>query len=178
MLIKCLAVKSVTVGDYPGQFVGALTNSTIFQKKFRRLYPGMVPCTLPSATLEGRFLVPTPSEILSSYPLHPPYLVARFDQIVKEKVNQDLISAWDAFSKLDVQFPPPDKRRSKTSALHLGVWELYDEIPHITKDSVAQPDDVIVAMDRFLQLIQNSVGSKLRNILKEYYPQQFDRQMW
>lgn len=137
----------------------------------------MVPRNLPSATTVGRFLVPTPSEILSSNPLHPPYLVARFDQIVKENVNQDLISAWDIFSELAVQFPPLDKQRSKMPALHLGVWELYVKLPRITKDSVAQPDDVIVPMDKFLQLIQDSVGPKLRNIFKEYYPQQFDRQM-
>jgi len=59
----------------------------------------------------------------------------------------------------------PDKRRSKTSALHLGVWELYDEIPRITKDSVAQPGDVIIARIGFSNN-QDSVGPKLPTSLK------------
>jgi hypothetical protein len=164
----------VTVEDYPR---GAPTDAKKFRKKFRKLYRGIVPRNLPSITETGRFLVPTPSSILSSQPSHPPYLVARFDQVVKENANQRLISAWDTLIESGVQFPPPDKRRSRSSALHLGVWETYGATPRITRDSVAQSDDVIFAMDRFLQIIQDSVGFKLYNLLKEYYPQQFDRQM-
>jgi len=174
ILIKCLATNTVTVEDYPKQFIGAPIDSKKFRKNFRKLYP---PRNLPSVIKSGRFLCPTPTEILSSHPLHPPYLVARFDQVVKENVNQRLISAWNAFTKLGVRFPPPDKRRSKTPALHLGVWEQYRNTPYITLESKAQSNEVIAAMDRFLQLLQESIGLKLRNILKEYYPQQFDCQI-
>jgi hypothetical protein len=87
------------------------------------------------------------------------------------------MAAWDEFAKLDVQFPKADPNRSKTPALHLGVWELYAANPRITKDSRKQREDVIKAMDKFLQIIHDSVAPKIFNILQRYYPQQFDRQL-
>lgn len=136
----------------------------------------MVTRNLPTATEKGRFLIPTPPIIRSLLPFHPPYLVARFDWIVKEDVNERLMNAWDELMKLGIRFPDADKNRSSTPALHLGVWELYDTNPRLTSDTV-RFSDAIVAMDRFLQIIQEAISPKLHNILAKYYPRQFDRQM-
>jgi hypothetical protein len=147
------------------------------KEKVKELYPGMVPRNLPTATEKGRFLIPTPPIIRSLLPLHPPYLVARFDRIVKENVNERLMSAWDELMKLGIRFPDPDGNRSSTPALHLGVWELYGTNPRLTSDTVRFSNDAIVAMDRFLQIIREAISPKLHNILAKYYPRQFDRQM-
>jgi len=170
---KVLAQRTTTVmpAKYPAQFVGAPTNATKVTEKMAQLFPGLIP------TAEGRFLVPTPSETLALQPLHPPYLIGRFDRIVKESVQRSLMLAWDEFVKLDVRFPKADPHRSKTPALHLGVWELYASNPRITGDSTNQNDDVVKAMDRFLGIVNNCIAPKIFNILRSHYPRQLERQL-
>jgi len=167
---------TISMEEYPAQLSHAPTNALKVTKKLQQLYPGLVPRDLPSVTTEGRFLVKTPSEIMATNPLHPPYIIARFDQLVKPHIERDLILAWDNLNATDVRFPPPDPNRSKTPALHLGVWELYSSQPHITGDTRKQSSAAIVAMDKLLCLIGKSIGPKLSNILKSHYPILFHRQ--
>ena len=103
---------------------------------------------LPSVTPQGRFLVPTPPDILSLRPLHPPYVVARFDQIVKDSVEKSLMAAWDDFTESE---PDP----SKTPVLHFNVWDLYVSNPGDKKHDVTNP------MDKFRRIVHNSVAFKI-----------------
>ncbi len=140
--------------------------------------PLIVPRNLPSVIETGRFFIPTPLDILAKNDLHPPYLVARFDwQVVKKSVTNALLRAWEELSQLDVQFPKADKTRSATPALHLGIWQLYNADPYITGDSRHQSEEVIVAMDKFPRIIQEYIAPKVKKLLKQYYPQQYNRQM-
>ncbi len=162
--------------QYPWHFVGAPTNATKVTEKIEELFPGVIPHNLPSVTEEGRLLIPTPPIIRSLCPFHPPYLVGRFDQIVKPSVEKSLVTAWKELVKLDVRFPKAEANRSKTSALHLGTWELYAAEPRITGDSW-QTDNVNAAMDKFLRIVHHSIGPKIFNLLRSHYPKQFERQL-
>ena len=141
------------------------------------VFPGVIPKDLPSVTAKGRFLIPTPPIVRSLRPLHPPYLIGRFDKIVKAGVEKSLVAAWQNLMKLDVQFPKPDPSRSKTPALHLGIWELYSANPRVTEDSRNQSNQVIKAMDRFLRILNASISPKIFNILQSHYRLQLDRQL-
>jgi hypothetical protein len=162
--------------QYPGHFVGAPINATKVTKKIEELFPGVIPRNLPSVTEKGRFLIPTPPIIRSLRPLHPPYLIGRFDQIIKASVEKSLVAAWKELVKLDVRFPKAESNRSKTPALHLGIWELYASQPRITGDS-RQSNDVTTAMDKFLRIVHHLIAPKIFNILQSHYPKQFDRHL-
>jgi hypothetical protein len=172
-----LATVTITPAEYPGDFVRAPINVDKVTKKIAKLFPGLIPCDLPCVTEEGRFLVPTPPNILASNPLHPPYLIGRFDRIIKKDVEHSFLAVWDKFAKLDVCFPKAESHRSKTPALHLGVWELYASRPRITGDSKKQKDEVIKVMDQLLYIVHNSIAPKIFNILQSHYPTQLDRQI-
>ncbi len=163
-----------TVEEYPGHFVGGPMNAAKVTETIQNLYPGLITRDLPSVTTIGRFYIPTP---IKRHALHPPYLIARFDQVVKQSVNERLIAAWDNLLQAGIRFPKPHLSRSSTPALHLGIWEAYSKQPFVTSDSRAQSSDVIVAMDKFLYLIRQLIAPKLLNLLKRDYPQQYERQM-
>lgn len=161
--------------QYPGQFVGAATNAAKVTEKIEDLFPG-IPYNLSSVTADGRFLIPTPPIVRSLRPLHPPYLVGRFDKIVKAPVEKSLLAAWKELVKLDIRYPKVEANRSKTPALHLGIWELYAAEPRITGDSW-QTGDVTSVMDKFLHIIHHSIAPKIFNILRSHYPRQFERHL-
>ena len=169
-----ITIKSL---QYPYHFVGAPINSKEVTKKMEEVFPEVIPCDLPSVTEKGRFFIPTPPIIRSLCPLHPPYLIGRFDQIVKASVEKSLVAAWKELVNLDPRFPKAELRRSNTPALHLGTWELYASTPRITGDSRQQNDDVIAAMDNFLRIVHRSIAPKIFNILRSHYPKQLDRQL-
>lgn len=162
--------------QYPWHFVGAPINATNVIEKIEEHFPGVIPHNLPSVTEEGRLLIPTPAIIRSLRRFHPPYLVGRFDRIVKPSVEKSLVAAWKELVKLDVRFPKAEANRSKTPALHLGTWELYAGKPRITGDSW-QKDDINAAMDKFLSIVHRSIGPKIFNLLQSHYPKQFERQL-
>ena len=149
-------------------------------------FPGIVPRDLPNATGQKRLLFPVP--LPDNLPLpekrplpenHPPYLAMRFDQVVSSETNDLIIRAWDRMNELGVVFPDPDPtcNRSSSPALHLGVWELYDEKPRVTSDSRNQSPEVVQAIDDFLLIIQQRIAPRLKNLLKEFCPQQHELQM-
>jgi len=172
-----LAAITINSLQYPYHFLGAPIDSTKVTQKMEEVFPGVIPRDLPSVTAEGRFFIPTPPIIRSLCPLHPPYLVGRFDRIVKAPMQKSLVAAWKELVNLDVRFPKAELNRSKTPALHLGTWELYASKPRITGNSCQQNDDVIAAMDKFLSIVHCSIAPKIFNILRSHYPKQFDRQL-
>jgi hypothetical protein len=171
-----LAAITLSSLQYPYHLVGAPIDAKKVTQTIEDIFPGLIPSNLPSVSEEGRFFIPTPPIIRSLRPLHPPYLVGRFDKIVKEQVAKALIAAWKELVSLDVRFPKAESNRSKTPALHLGIWEQYGSTPRISLDS-RQKDKVNEAMDKFLHIVHCSIAPKIFNILRSHYPQQFDRHM-
>ena len=141
----------------------------------RKSFQGVIPHKLPSVTTEGRLLIPVPCNVVLDKN-HPPYFALRFDQVVKRSVNNRLLNAWDNMQSLDIRFPPPDLTRSKTPALHLGVWELYRNEPYVTGDSLNQPPDVVQAIDKFLYIIGDRIAPKLTSLLRKFCPKQYELQ--
>jgi hypothetical protein len=162
------------ITDYPAHFVGVPTNAAKVTEKINRLFPGIIPGELPGVTGTGRFYIPTPGNPL---PTHPPFLVARFDQVINKSVQQRLLNAWDDLLHAGIRFPHADEHRSTTPALHLGIWETYRKHPIVTAATTHQSVEAIAAMDRFLYLIGHLVAPKLKNLLKTNYPNQYERQM-
>jgi hypothetical protein len=108
--------------------------------------------------------------------LHPPYLAVRFHDVLKLPARMALLDAWDTLHLLKVRYPKPEPQRSKSPALHLGVWETYSMLPFVTADSRAQAPDVISAMDHFLSLVGQLIAPKIKNLLQQYFPAQYSRQ--
>jgi len=68
------------------------------------------------------------------------------------------------------------ERRSRTPALHIGVWHIYGSEPRITRETRDQSPEVIEAMDRLLEAIKRWVVPRVKNFLKNYCPHQWARQ--
>ncbi|KAF8160296.1 hypothetical protein BJ912DRAFT_1026541 [Pholiota molesta] len=165
-----LDLVTISLPRYPAEFCG-------IPKSAKAKFPHIIPRNLPSATEFGRLLFPVP--IPDDGPLHahhPPYLAMRFELVVINKANTRLIHAWDCLLNKGVQFPESDVNRSSSPALHLGVWEVYRSTPCISTNS-PQPEEVIIAMDIFLNLIKKYVAPEISNLLQTHCPIQYARQM-
>jgi hypothetical protein len=99
-----------------------------------------------------------------------------FELVVINKANTRLIHAWDCLLNKGVQFPESDVNRFSSPALHLGVWEVYRSTPCISTDS-RQPEEVIIAMDIFLNLIKKYIAPEISNLLQTHCPIQYAHQM-
>jgi hypothetical protein len=162
---------------YPAEFCGIPKSAKAVRKRLREKFPRIIPRNLPSAPEFGRLFFPVP--IPDDGPLHahhPPYLAMRFESVVSNKANTRLIRAWDCLLEKGVQFPESDANRSSSPALHLGVWEVYRSTPCISTNS-RQPEEVIIAMDIFLNLIKKYIAPKISNLLQTHCPIQYARQM-
>ena len=83
-------------------------------------------------------------------------------------------SVKTSFNSLNIKYPKPEPQRSKAApALHLGVWETYRMRPIISSNALDQAPDVIEAMDTFLSLVGTLIASRLRTLLRQYFPQQY-----
>ncbi|KAJ7164352.1 hypothetical protein C8R46DRAFT_1220857 [Mycena filopes] len=108
----------------------------------------------------------------------PPWLAIRLAHIIPLKMLDELLARWDHLVSMGLKFPKADPNRSRTAAVHLGVWGLFGSAPRITADSrqmaIADPVEraaVIKAMDRMLWYLKKKIIPKIENALDEVIPE-------
>lgn len=122
----------------------------------------------------GQILIPVPTPLLLPAG-HPAYYAARFDKVLTLDVQMKIVAGWDRLLAAGVNFPNPDKNRSSTPALHLGIWEIYLNLPKVTIDTRKQNEAVLEAMDHLFALLKRHVVWKVKNLMRRFYPWQLER---
>lgn len=109
-------------------------------------------------------------------PRHPPYLMLRFDNVLSIAGQKRIFQAW-----LDLQSLNPkhhiarEMSRSTTPALHVGIWEMSSATPYVTRETVKQTEEVIIALDRLLLLVKSLMVPKILSLTRRFIPNQFSR---
>lgn len=164
-------VESFSLPNYPDEFMNAPTDSKKVLRKYRKMYPKQ---ELEEAPESGRLRFIPPPSVYDTDPLHPPYLALRFDEIFKSASHEiEILNAWDALKAAGVKFPKPDKSRSTTPALHMGIWQRYTTIPYISLDTHDQTPSALAKMDDFLSLIKKYIAPRILDFLKDEFPETY-----
>ncbi|KAJ7781298.1 hypothetical protein B0H16DRAFT_1497863 [Mycena metata] len=107
----------------------------------------------------------------------PPWLAIRLAHIIPIPLLDELLHRWDHLVSMGLKFPKPDPNRSRTAAVHLGVWGLFGSVPRITADSLqkgikslAKRGAVLRSMDKMLRFLMNRIVDKVENALNEIIP--------
>ncbi|KAL0950537.1 hypothetical protein HGRIS_007345 [Hohenbuehelia grisea] len=168
-------------------------------------YPGLDPVKLPLLSRTKRLLLREPvsphlsegllrliifgSPFASSerlpgqarLPLQPaaevvsPYLLMRFNNIINKATARRLLNCYVEMEALGLKTSHAEAHWSTTSALHAGVWSLYQKMPYVTRDTRSQPSAVTEVLARMLGIIAKEVAPKLVKLLKEHCPEQWAR---
>ncbi|KAJ7710308.1 hypothetical protein B0H14DRAFT_2646063 [Mycena olivaceomarginata] len=143
------------------------------------------PNQYPLWFLGMRFLDPRQREHLYS-DRAPQWLAMCFPNVIPPHTQQMLLCWWDRVIACGLQFPKPEKQRSSTPAVHLGVWNLYSMKPYVTADSrqkiaparrtasakllaELKQKRVIKQLDIFLGIIKNHVVPKLESLAEWHF---------
>ncbi|KAJ7177726.1 hypothetical protein C8R46DRAFT_1029328 [Mycena filopes] len=108
----------------------------------------------------------------------PYWLAMRLAHIIPIPILDELLARWDHLIRMGLKFPKPDPNRSRTAAVHLGVWGLFGTCPRITADSLqkdisdpVQRALVLEAMDAMLQHLKAKIITKITPALDELIPE-------
>lgn len=129
---------------------------------------------LKTASSHGRILVPTPA-----YPRYaelPPYLVARFDQVVPLRIQEDLLRLFDGIVDAGAVVHDKNSARSETVSYHIGTWEKYDDGPYLTSDTSNQSPLASQAIHTFMAYVARHVAPIYARHLEEHFPREFAQQ--
>ncbi|KAL0947185.1 hypothetical protein HGRIS_013309 [Hohenbuehelia grisea] len=126
-------------------------------------YPGLDPATLPLFSRLKRILLREPQAEVAS-----PYLLMRFNNIVSKSTAQRLLNCYVEMDRLGIKFSHSEKNWSTSSALHAGVWSLYQKRPYTTRDTRMQSPEVEVILARMLGIIGKEIAPKLARLLREH----------
>jgi hypothetical protein len=121
-------------------------------------------------------MVPTPKDIQSLDPDHPPFLVLRHDSIISPKKLSEILAAWDFVQSTSPKHHIKRENRSATPGYHWGIWEITLDHPCITRESREQSKEAILAIDQLLGLVKELVVPKIIKMTKEYLPVQWTHQ--
>ncbi|KAK7015070.1 hypothetical protein R3P38DRAFT_2999489 [Favolaschia claudopus] len=118
----------------------------------------------------------------------PKWLVMRFADVVKPETQQRILSIWDRIKSL-IRYPPTELQRSRSPALHLGIWALYSLWPYITADSLQKipmahkltatslkkarerQKLAIEGLDEILGIVRAEVVPVLEPLMREHAPE-------
>ena len=173
------ALATRTLPKFPSEFLGIKKDGKAVVAAMNTHFPGIIPRELPSASPDGRLVYPRPLPT-DGEPLDParlPYLAIRFDCLISKHAANQLVRAWDLLLATPVVFPPPEKNRSATPALHLGVWELSQSRPYVTADTCQKSLSANRAIDFLLSCIGIHVAPKITQAFRAFCPAQHARLM-
>src|SRR5262245_34140370 len=138
---------------YPGEFATCKKDTAGLQAAISQRYPSWTLATSPSVPARGTWLVPTPSSE-DVDPHRPPYMIMRMDHCFSAGAQHRLLNSWRALSALCPVYHLKKESRSKTPALHLGVWHLYQQSPIVTQETRDQRPEVINVMNCLLEEVK------------------------
>ncbi|KAG1720981.1 uncharacterized protein EDB91DRAFT_1256737 [Suillus paluster] len=170
-----------TLKVYPGDLVHAAKNKLHVDLLVQRQYPeGVLASQLPRFDPDDSFfLLPPEDSKEACRPLHPLFMAARFEHVITKPGQKEIVKAWDALQFVGVKHHAGSREanRSSTLALHLGVWEVQQSFPKVTRDTRLQTPEALSAIDRLLLAVGTHVAPKILALLQRYAPKQLDRQL-
>ncbi|KAF7335010.1 hypothetical protein MVEN_02251200 [Mycena venus] len=108
----------------------------------------------------------------------PPFDLGRFPDVISQYAQHKLISAWERLQALEPVYGPPETQRSRSPALHFGVWEHFLNKPVITgetqqtKARAAMREDLLDAIHNLCGVIKQYVLPKLQALMDWCFPGQ------
>ncbi|KJA16329.1 hypothetical protein HYPSUDRAFT_58275 [Hypholoma sublateritium FD-334 SS-4] len=164
-------------GDSILGFVRVKTDSNAVKHILETEFPDVNTATLPRAPETGKLQYVLKETEATPEGL-PPNLVMRFDNVIKPRINDLVVKAWDEVLNAGLTFPKADPNRSATPALHLGAWSINQSKPIITAHSraPAQSKEAEIAIDKFLKIINKYVAPMVTTFFKNEFPVQYGRQ--
>lgn len=142
-----------------------------------------IPIALPSAWPEDDTTVEyslTPAMVqadrLDSLTGSNPVLVKRYACFLKPDQCRELLLRFDALVQTKPRHIGKHDGRSVTRAWHFGLWEFSStDGPLLTTETRNQKASTTVALDALLLYLKEVVGKKIENIMKEEFPQMYER---
>ncbi|KAK7445769.1 hypothetical protein VKT23_014765 [Stygiomarasmius scandens] len=124
--------------DYGDDLAGVHNSSERLLERINQLYPGLDPCSLPSAPSMGVLAWRTHEVTLQRYPGLPPISLLHLHKILNTDSINVICDFYDALIASGFRFPPDkiDRNRSAESGAHLGVWMHYSLTPMITGEYI------------------------------------------
>ena len=153
------------------------TNAQKVLQKFKAIFPkeNLSPTDLECAPKNGHLWFIPPPSIYDEDPHHPPFLALRFDQFFKRASHEDeILNVWETLKAAGVKFPKSNKPRLSTLALHMGIWQWYNNIPYISSDTLHQRPLVLHKMDDFLSLVKKYVAPRILDFLQDEFPETYE----
>jgi len=111
---------------------------------------------------------------------HPPFLAARFSQVITPRGQKALIKEWDALRhpSLNVRHytSSRESNRSSTPAYHFGIWQVQQPRAIVTRETRLQGTAELRAIDNLLLAVKRHVAPKINALLWQYAPKLLERQ--
>lgn len=166
---------------YPGALVHVSKNKLHVEQLVEQQFPqGLIASELklydPGHSF---FILPPKDSEEANRPLHPPFLAAKFEHIITKQGQKEIVKAWEGlkWAGFNHHAGSREGNRSSSLGLHLGVWEVQQAFPKVTRDTRIQSPETIKAIDRLFVVIGTHVVPKILALLKRYAPKQLDRQL-
>lgn len=170
-----------TLDAYPGELVHVSKNRLHVEQLVEEQFPqGLIASELKLYNPDHSFVILPPKDSEEAQrPLHPPFLAARFEHMITEQGQKEIIKAWNGLKHVGFKHHAGTREgnRSSSPGLHLGVWEVQQAFPKVTRDTRLQTPETIEAIDRLFKVIGIYVVPKILALLKRYAPKQLDRQL-
>ncbi|KAK7434876.1 hypothetical protein VKT23_019979 [Stygiomarasmius scandens] len=168
--------------DYGEDLAGVHNSSEKLLQRVNKLYPNLEPRFLPSAPSSGILAWRTHEDMLQRCPGLPPISLLRLHKILDTDSINIICDFYDALITSGFCFPPDkvDCNRSAQSGAHLGVWMHYSLTPMISGDArlhTQRSQEVVDALDRFLQVLKDILVPLIRSVYQIYFPHLWDHQV-
>ncbi|KAG2045680.1 hypothetical protein BDR06DRAFT_965608 [Suillus hirtellus] len=168
-----------TLKVYPGDLLNVSKNKLHVENLVEEQFPeGLITSELPLYDPDNSFFILPPKDsVEANRPFHPPFLAARFEHMITKQGQKEILKAWKGLKWVGFKHHAREENRSSSPGLHLGVWEVQQSFPKVTRDTRLQSPKTIQAIDRLFVVIGIHVVPKILALLKRYAPKQLDRQL-
>lgn len=129
---------------------------------------------LNTISSNGQIFILTPAYL--QYAELPPYLVARFDQIVPLWRQEDLLHLFDAIVDAGAIVHDKNHAHSATVSFHIGCWEKYEKGPYLTADTSDQSPLATQVIHAFMAYCSKHLAPLYARHMKEHFSQEFAQQ--
>lgn len=102
-------------------------------------------------------------------------LAKRFANFTPSNIQAGIIELWDVLIGTHPRHAYKPDARSRSRALHVGVWECSSSLPMITAESRNQKPSTILALDNLLLYLKEHIISKVNNRMLYEFPDMYDR---
>lgn len=178
----CLSLEVEKIKIYPDAFVHTTKDKKHVERAMKNQYPdGFDANKLEIYDPPNSFsLIPPEDHEEALREWHPPFLASRFCNVITDRGQKALISAWEGLQDhslaLEHYTSRSEANRSSTPAYHFGIWQVQQNEPMITRATRKQTPEALKAIDNLLMAVRSHVTPKITAILGRHAPEQLERQ--